>query len=226
MRAWPKTPAAPGTRYYPLGRDRVPSSRPGLPGATFTWCHTHLAAHTCQPHTCQPHTCQPHTCQPHTCQHSGRGESMGLEADRSPALTDGPPVDGPPVDGARAEGARPDDASADGSELPGGRGGAGRRHLVLLACYLAAGIAVTWPRVTYLAGRLPATRDAGGYVWDLWWVARQVSHLASPWSTSYIAAPVGTDLGYHTLMPLLGLLMTPITLAFGPSASYNLLSIA
>ena len=151
---------------------------------------------------------------------------MGLEADRSPALTDGPPVDGPPVDGARAEGARPDDASADGSELPGGRGGAGRRHLVLLACYLAAGIAVTWPRVTYLAGRLPATRDAGGYVWDLWWVARQVSHLASPWSTSYIAAPVGTDLGYHTLMPLLGLLMTPITLAFGPSASYNLLSIA
>jgi hypothetical protein len=100
------------------------------------------------------------------------------------------------------------------------------RHLVLLACYVAAGIAVTWPRVTYLAGRLPATRDAGGYVWDFWWVARQVSHLASPWSTTYIAAPVGTDLGYHTLMPLPGLLMTPVTLAFGPSASYNLLSIA
>ncbi len=99
-------------------------------------------------------------------------------------------------------------------------------HCVLLACYVAAGIVVTWPRVTYLAGRLPATRDAGGYVWDLWWVARQVSHLASPWSTRYIAAPVGTNLGYHTLMPLPGLLMTPITLAFGPSASYNLLSIA
>jgi hypothetical protein len=107
-----------------------------------------------------------------------------------------------------------------------GRGGGLGRHLVPLACYLAAGIAVTWPRVTYLAGRLPATRDAGGYVWDFWWVARQVSHLASPWSTGYIAAPVGTDLGYHTLMPLPGLLMTPVTLAFGPSASYNLLSIA
>ena len=107
-----------------------------------------------------------------------------------------------------------------------GWGGPLARHLVLLACYVAAGIAVTWPRVTYLAGRLPATRDAGGYVWDFWWVARQVSHLASPWSTTYIAAPVGTDLGYHTLMPLPGLLMTPVTLAFGPSASYNLLSIA
>jgi hypothetical protein len=98
-------------------------------------------------------------------------------------------------------------------------------HLVLLAGYLITGLAVTWPRVTYLAGRLPALRDAGGYVWDFWWVARQVSHLSSPWSTRYLAAPVGSDLGYHTLMPLPGLLMTPVTLAFGPSLSYNLLSV-
>src|SRR5512135_2560724 len=88
-------------------------------------------------------------------------------------------------------------------------------HLILLAGYLVSGLAVTWPRVTYLAGRLPAIRDAGGYVWDFWWVARQVSHLSSPWSTRYLAAPVGADLGYHTLMPLPGLLMTPVTLAFG-----------
>jgi hypothetical protein len=98
-------------------------------------------------------------------------------------------------------------------------------HLLLLAGYLVTGLAVTWPRVTYLAGRLPSLRDAGGYVWDFWWVARQVSHLSSPWSTRYLAAPVGSDLGYHTLMPLPGLLMTPVTLAFGPSLSYNLLSI-
>jgi hypothetical protein len=98
-------------------------------------------------------------------------------------------------------------------------------HLLLLAGYLVTGLAVTWPRVTYLAGRLPSLRDAGGYVWDFWWVARQVSHLSSPWSTRYLAAPVGSDLGYHTLMPLPGLLMTPVTLAFGPSLSYNLLSV-
>src|SRR6185437_14334279 len=36
----------------------------------------------------------------------------------------------------------------------------------------------------------------------------------------------GTQLAYHTLMPLPGALMTPVTLTFGPSASYNLLSIA
>ena len=41
------------------------------------------------------------------------------------------------------------------------------RHLALLACYITVGIAVTWPRATYLVdGKLEATRDAGVYVWD------------------------------------------------------------
>src|SRR5262245_24616994 len=45
------------------------------------------------------------------------------------------------------------------------------RHLALLACYTAAGIAVTWPRAAWLAeGKLPATRDGGVYVWDFWWM--------------------------------------------------------
>ncbi len=38
-----------------------------------------------------------------------------------------------------------------------------------------------------------------------------------------MAAPSGVALGYHALMPLPGLLLTPVTLLFGPSASYNLL---
>jgi hypothetical protein len=100
------------------------------------------------------------------------------------------------------------------------------RHLVVLAAYLAAGIAATWPRASYLVdGRLPATRDAGAYVWGFWWLAHQVTHLGNPWFTRDIAAPVGAQLGYHALLPLEGVLMTPVTLAFGPSASYNLLSI-
>jgi hypothetical protein len=86
--------------------------------------------------------------------------------------------------------------------------------------YLAAGVAVTWPRPAYLAqGRLPATRDTEQYVWGFWWVAHQVVHLGNPFFTRYMAAPVGVQLGFHTLMPLPGLLLTPVTLAFGPSAS-------
>src|SRR6266516_3183349 len=99
-------------------------------------------------------------------------------------------------------------------------------QLGLLVCYLVLGAAVTWPRAAYLAGSLPSTRDAAGYVWGFWWVARQLTHLGNPWATGYLAAPVGTQLAYHTLMPLPGVLMTPVTLTFGPSASYNLLSIA
>ena len=96
------------------------------------------------------------------------------------------------------------------------------RQAALLLAFLAAGVAVTWPLATYLArGLLPESRDTASYVWGFWWVARQVTHLGNPWFTSYMAAPVGVELGFHTLMPLPGLLFTPFTLAFGPGLSYN-----
>jgi hypothetical protein len=99
-------------------------------------------------------------------------------------------------------------------------------HLAVLLGYIAAGVAVTWPHATYLAGRLPYTRDAGTYVWNFWWIARSVEHLSNPWSTTYLAAPVGTELGLNALMPLAGVVMMPVTVLFGPSASYNVLCIA
>ena len=97
-------------------------------------------------------------------------------------------------------------------------------ELTVLAGFLAAGIAVTWPLASYITGRLPASRDVAIYVWNLWWVAHQVIHLHDPYTTTYMAAPVGLQLGYHTLVPLLGVVLTPVTLAFGPSAAYNLLT--
>src|SRR5215472_8300111 len=98
------------------------------------------------------------------------------------------------------------------------------RHAALLLGFIAAGVALTWPLAANLTdARLPATRDIGAYVWGFWWMARQVTHLANPWFTSLMAAPVGVPLGFHTLMPLPGLLLTPVTLIWGPSVSYNLL---
>jgi hypothetical protein len=98
------------------------------------------------------------------------------------------------------------------------------RQAALLLGFIAAGVAVTWPLATDLAGRLPSSRDSASYVWGFWWVARQVTHLGNPWFTSQLAAPVGVPLGFHTLMPLPGLLLTPVTLVFGPSTSYNLMA--
>jgi hypothetical protein len=120
----------------------------------------------------------------------------------------------------------PDTDSQRGARLRALGSRPAARHLALLVVYLLAGIAVTWPRVNYLwQGRLPRTRDASGYVWDLWWTAHQVAHLGNPWFTSHMAAPFGIPLGFDTTMPLAGLIMTPVTLAFGPSASFSLLTI-
>jgi len=99
-------------------------------------------------------------------------------------------------------------------------------HLALLAAYVAAGIAVTWPRAAYLTEHvLPRNLDVASYVWGFYWIAHQVTHPGNPFFTRYLAAPVGLQLGFDTLMPLPGWLMTPVTLLFGPSASFSLLTI-
>src|SRR5215472_273988 len=95
-------------------------------------------------------------------------------------------------------------------------------HIGILLCFIAAGALATIPLAANLAGRIPAARDPASYVWDFWWVAHQVTNLGNPWFTPLMAAPVGVQLGFHTVMPLPGVLFTPVTLAFGPAFSYNL----
>lgn len=99
-------------------------------------------------------------------------------------------------------------------------------HLVLLSCFIGAGIGVTWPMTAKLAdGQLPWNPDVASYVWALWWLAHSVAHLGNPFVTTYMAAPVGIQLGFDTLMPLPGLIMTPVTLIWGPTASFAVLTI-
>lgn len=99
------------------------------------------------------------------------------------------------------------------------------RHLGLLVGYLLLGLVVTWPRAAYLTNRMPNTRDQGSYAWDLWWIAHQLTHLANPFDTTAIYAPVGTPLAYNSMMPLLGVVMAPVTLTLGAPFACNLLSI-
>ena len=102
-----------------------------------------------------------------------------------------------------------------------------RGHALLIFAYVAAGVIVTWPAARNLAGgQLIKVPDISSYVWALWWMAHQVAHLGDPWFTTYMAAPVGVQLGFDTLMPLPGLIMTPVTLLWGPAASFTVLTIA
>jgi hypothetical protein len=98
-------------------------------------------------------------------------------------------------------------------------------HLTVFLSFIGAGIGLNWPHVTWLSGKLPYTRDGGSYVWGFWWMAHSVLHLSDPWLTNSIAAPANVPLGLHALMPLAGVVMLPVTLVFGPSASYTLLSV-
>ncbi len=128
----------------------------------------------------------------------------------------------------------PEQQETEQQEAPPGRPGLpGRllarpvvRELIVVLGFIAAGIAACWPRATFITGSMPMdARQAPLDVWSLWWVARQVTHLGNPFFTTHLAAPVGIQLGLDTLMPLVGIVMTPVTLLFGPSASYNLLGI-
>ncbi len=159
--------------------------------------------------------------------------------EQAPGMTIGASARDPGDAGPARTGGSDESVPAPGSATPPGPGAAagatrwraaadaGRWpfQLVLLLCYLAAGVLATWPRASYLTGRLPGDLDQSSYVWDFWWIAHQVTHLGNPWFTAQLAAPAGAQLGFDTLMPLPGLVMTPVTLAFGPSVSYNLLAI-
>jgi len=150
------------------------------------------------------------------------GQAGSDPAAQAAAHPSQPPAAAPP-EAAPSAAAPP---SRPGSADPGWVRGALRRpvvrHLGILLCFIAAGAAATWPLAANLAGRVPANRDPASYVWDFWWIAHQVTHLGNPWFTPLMAAPVGVQLGFHTIMPLPGVLFTPVTLAFGPAFSYNL----
>jgi hypothetical protein len=123
--------------------------------------------------------------------------------------------------------APPDSAPAAGADdAPPRRSRGWLWHLLLLGCFIGAGIGVTWPMTAQVTdGQLPWNPDVASYVWALWWMAHQVAHLGNPFTTTYMAAPVGIQLGFDTLMPLPGLIMTPVTLIWGPSASFAVLTI-
>src|SRR5215470_290696 len=106
------------------------------------------------------------------------------------------------------------------------RSAAWLRHLVVLVAYVGAGVWATWPRFTWLAdGKLPATSDVSSFVWNIWWAGHQLLHLQDPFFTTHMAAPVGTHLAFSTLMPLAGWLTAPITVLYGPSAAFTVLTI-
>ena len=98
---------------------------------------------------------------------------------------------------------------------------------VLLAVYglLALGLfGATWAHpVSQVIGDGP---DPPVFIWYLRWVPFALSHGLNPLFTIYLDFPDGINLMWQTSVPLLGLLLAPITLTLGPIFAYNLLMTA
>jgi hypothetical protein len=73
---------------------------------------------------------------------------------------------------------------------------------------------------TWYIGRGP---DSAAFIWFLDWWAYAATHHVNPFLTKLLFAPAGVNLAWATTVPLAGWLFVPITCAFGPVVTYNLL---
>ena len=94
--------------------------------------------------------------------------------------------------------------------------------MLALLAYLALAVALfasTW--------RSPAVRNIGGagdppmLMWFLHWTPWALVHHHNPFITDHIGFPGGVNLLWNTTMFLPGLVLAPVTAAFGPVVAYN-----
>jgi len=101
-----------------------------------------------------------------------------------------------------------------------------RRTVIGLLAYVALAVLLTHNAWGDPSGRwIGVEGDPGIFIWDLRWVPFALGHGYDPLVTNYLHAPAGVNLMWNTSILLPALLMAPVTLAFGPVASYNVLSV-
>lgn len=69
------------------------------------------------------------------------------------------------------------------------------------------------------------SHDQVSYIWELYWWPYAIGHHINPFFSTSIWHPYGTDLTIPATVPGASLIAFPITLIFGPVASYNILII-
>ena len=104
-------------------------------------------------------------------------------------------------------------------------------------------LSVPWPQLAALLGFLalavlllgstwtsPTDRTLGGgvgdpgvFIWFLRWTPFAVGRHVSPFFTDYLNHPYGVNLMWNTWVPLPGLLLSPLTLTWGPVLTLNVL---
>src|SRR5438105_708164 len=102
------------------------------------------------------------------------------------------------------------------------------KQLGALSIYAGFFCAVLLPKLLPIhAGRIMASDPADGAIllWSLGWWPRAIAHGHLVPYTHALFAPGGTNLSWTTSMPAPGILLAPVTHAFGPLATFNALSV-
>ena len=102
---------------------------------------------------------------------------------------------------------------------------AGRAQLRMLLAFLGLSVLLlgsTWlsPTTRILGG---GVGDPGIFTWSLRWTPFAIGRQISPLFSDYLNYPDGINLMWNTWVPLPGLLLSPLTLAFGPVLTFNVL---
>lgn len=66
-------------------------------------------------------------------------------------------------------------------------------------------------------------QDTWQHIWFISWVPFALSHGQNPFFSDYLNHPAGVNLLWNTSIPLLGLVLWPVTAAWGPVVAYNLM---
>lgn len=100
----------------------------------------------------------------------------------------------------------------------------GARHVAVLGCYVALAV---W--VTSGLWAAPDTRvltndpvDQPFMEWALAYGVHVVTHLADPFYTTQVNAPIGANMMANTSMIVPGVLLAPVTVLLGPAVSFVL----
>jgi hypothetical protein len=69
-------------------------------------------------------------------------------------------------------------------------------------------------------------RDPQIFIWGIGWLPHAILHGDNPFVTHALWAPDGVNLTWVTSVPGIALLLSPLTLAFGPVVAYNVAAVA
>jgi hypothetical protein len=94
----------------------------------------------------------------------------------------------------------------------------------VIGSYLLIGLAAFWPVLSHISTTVfGADADFTQSVWFIGWVPHALAHGLNPFFSNAQYVPTGVNLAQNTSSPLLGLVATPLSLAFSPLVIANLL---